>query len=608
MNKELLHQIVNALPETPGVYQFHDRKGKIIYIGKAKNLRKRVNSYFTRNRFESFKVKVLVDQIYDVSHIVVNNESDALLLENTLIKKHQPRYNVMLKDDKSFPWICIKNEPFPRVFSTRTVIQDGSDYFGPYTSAYMVKTLLNLIRQLYQLRTCNLVLNKENIEKNKFKLCLEYHIGNCKGPCEGLQSMDEYMETIQQVRMILKGNLGDLLEYLNRQMQRSADEYRFEEANQFKEKIGIISRYRSKSTIVNPVIHDVDVFTIVNDENEAYVNYLKVVDGAVSQAHTVEIRKKLNESDDELLSFAITDLRERMHSKSKEILLPVDLQEAFPENKITVPRRGDKKKLLDLSMRNAKAYRLEKLKRASSGTPLKGGERILSKLRDDLRMKVIPWNIECFDNSNIQGSDPVAACVVFKNGKPARKEYRHYNIKTVKGPDDFASMEEVVYRRYARLKSEKGPLPHLIIIDGGKGQLNAALRSLEKLELKGKISIIGIAKRLEEIYFPGDPVPLYIDKTSASLQLIQHIRNEAHRFGISFHRTKRSGRLIGSRLREIEGIGEKTAEKLLVRFKSAQAVFEAPREVLEKEIGPAKTKRIMEYLNENPGITSSGKL
>ncbi|HDR67794.1 MAG TPA: excinuclease ABC subunit C, partial [Bacteroidaceae bacterium] len=589
------------------VYLFYNRKGKIIYIGKAKNLKKRVNSYFTKNRFDSFKVKVMVDHIDSLDHIVVNNESDAFLLENNLIKKHQPHYNILLKDDKTFPWICVKNEPFPRVFSTRNIIHDGSQYFGPYTSAYMVKTLLNLIRQLYQLRTCNLALNKENIEKGKFKICLEYHIGNCKGPCEGWQEESEYLEAIRQIKLILKGNLTDLIDYLKKQMTISAEEFRFEEANAFKEKIEIISRYKSKSTIVNPSIHDVDVFTIINEEKEAYVNYIKVVDGAVNQAHTVEIRKKLDESSEELLVYAITDLRERMHSTSKEILLQYNLEEEFPDNKITVPKQGDKKKLIDLSLRNAKACKLEKLKKTSSESPLKSKERILKTLQEDLRLVSLPVHIECFDNSNIQGASPVAACVVFKNGKPARKEYRHYNIKTVKGPDDFASMEEVIFRRYNRLKSEQGELPQLIIIDGGKGQVNSALKSLEKLELRGQISLIGIAKRLEEIYFPGDPVPLYIDKTSESLKLIQQIRNEAHRFGINFHRLKRSGDMIGSRLREIDGIGEKTAEKLLIRFKSAKTVFELPVEVLSEEIGMEKAKRIKNYVKENPGVIASGK-
>jgi len=586
---------LKSLPDSPGVYQFFDRQGKIIYIGKAKNLKKRVSSYFNKRKFESFKVKVLVDKIHSIRHIVVNNESDALLLENNLIKKHQPRYNVMLKDDKTFPWICIKNESFPRVFSTRNIINDGSVYFGPYTSAYMVKTLLNLIRQLYPLRTCKLFLSQENIEKGKFKLCLEYHLGNCLGPCEGLQDEEDYKATIEQIKLILKGNLSDLLRYLTGEMNKKAAEFRFEEANNFKEKIEIISRYKSKSTIVNPNINNVDVFTIINEEKEAFVNYIKVDNGSVTQSHTVEIKKKLDESPEELLVFAITDLRERIKSTSKEILAPMDLKDVFPGIKIVVPQRGDRKKLIDLSLRNARAYRAEKEKRADASRSLRSGERILKTLKDDLRLQSLPIRIECFDNSNIQGSSPVAACVVFKNGKPLKKEYRHYNIRTVSGPDDYASMKEVVFRRYRRIKEENGELPQLIVIDGGKGQLNAALQSLEDLNLRGKISVIGIAKRLEEIYFPNDPVPLYIDKNSPSLKLIQFLRNEAHRFGINFHRQKRSGQMTESKLKQIEGIGEKTIEKLLIAFKSTNAVFDASLEDLSKVAGKTLAARIKSY-------------
>lgn len=584
------------MPDQPGVYQFYDHKGIIIYIGKAKNLKKRVSSYFNKKKFESYKVKVLVDKIWEIKHIVVNSESDALLLENNLIKKHQPRYNILLKDDKTFPWICIKKEPFPRVFSTRNVMEDGSRYYGPYTSAYSVKILLSLIRQMYQLRTCKLSLTRENIQQKKFKVCLEYHIGNCKGPCEQLQPEADYDETIEQIREIIKGNLNEVIHYLKGEMDKRAASFRFEEANQFKEKIEILSRYQSKSTIVNPSIHDVDVFSIVSDEKEAYVNFLKVVKGAVIQAHTVEIKKKLDESDEDLLAFAVTDLRQRIESSSRELIIPIDLQAYFPENRITVPRRGDKKKLLELSERNARSYRLEKKKRATTRKQPGTADRILTTLQADLRLNERPLHIECFDNSNMQGSAPVAACVVFKQGKPSKKDYRHYNIKSVTGIDDFASMEEVVFRRYKRLLEEEQQLPQLIIIDGGKGQLSAALKSLEKLGLRGTIAIIGIAKRLEEIYFPDDPVPLYIDKSSESLKLIQNLRNEAHRFGIAFHRQKRSGSMTASSLERIAGIGPKSIEKLFVKFKSLEGIESASLEELAGEIGLERAGMVQEHL------------
>ena len=590
--------LIHSLPEQPGVYQFYDKSGTILYIGKAKNLKKRVSSYFSRNKFESFKIKVLVNRIADLKYIVVDSESDALLLENNLIKKHQPRYNILLKDDKTFPWICIKNEPFPRVFSTRTVINDGSKYYGPYTSAYAVKILLNLIRQLYQLRTCKLSLTEENIQAGKFKVCLEYHIGNCKGPCVGLQSPEEYENSVSQIRNIIKGNLNDVITYLKNEMKLRADEFQFEEANQFKEKIDILSRYQSKSTIVNPSINDVDVFSIVSDEKEAFVNYLKVVKGAIIQAHTVEIKKKLDEEDLELLAFAVTDIRNRIGSNSKEVIVPLDLSAYYPDLLIRVPRRGDKLKLLELSRRNALSYKLQKLKRSANRKTIAPTERILKTVQKDLRLKELPRHIECFDNSNMQGSEPVAACVVFVNGKPLKKEYRHYNIKEVKGIDDFASMKEVVYRRYLRLREEKKPLPQLIVVDGGKGQLSAALSSLDRLKLRGQIAIIGIAKKLEEIYFPGDAVPLYIDKSSESLKLIQNLRNEAHRFGIAFHRLKRSGSMTSSSLEAIPGIGGNSIEKLFTRFKSMDGIRNASREELSKEVGTSRARKIEEYIKK----------
>lgn len=593
-----ISELIPSLPHQPGVYQFYDNNGVVIYIGKAKDLKKRVGSYFTKKKFDSYKVKVLVDRIADLKIIVVDSESDALLLENNLIKKHQPRYNILLKDDKTFPWICIKKEPFPRVFSTRTITNDGSKYFGPYTSAYAVKILLNLIRQIYQLRTCKHSLTEQNIQAGKFKVCLEYHIGNCKGPCVGLQSLEDYDQNIHQIREIIKGNLSDVITYLKSEMKQFAGLFRFEEANQMKEKIEVLSRYQSKSTIVNPSIHDVEVFSIVSDEKEAFVNYLKVVKGAIIQAHTVEIRKKLDEEDLDLLAFAIADIRGRTESGSKELIVPLDLKEFFPHIKITVPKRGDKLKLLDLSLRNAKSYKLEKLKRDTSKKAVGATHRILISVQSDFRLREIPIHIECFDNSNMQGSQPVAACVVFKNGKPAKKEYRHYNIKEVKGIDDFASMKEVVYRRYKRLLDEKQSLPQLIVVDGGKGQLSSALESLDRLNLRGQIAIIGIAKRLEEIYFPGDPVPLYIDKNSESLKLIQNLRNEAHRFGITFHRLKRSGAMTLSLLDGVPGIGSRSIEKLFTQFKSIDGIKNASIEDLSEQVGLARARILKEHLQK----------
>ena len=597
MQKDL-SAISKNLPTQPGVYQFYDKQGNIIYVGKAKNLKKRVGSYFNKKKFDTYKIKVLVEKANDLKYIVVDSESDALLLENTLIKKHQPRYNILLKDDKTFPWICIKNEAFPRVFSTRTVLDDGSKYFGPFTSAYAVRVLLSLIRQLYPLRTCKLALNPENIASGKFKVCLEYHIGNCKAPCIGEQSPEDYEQAISQIKQIIKGNLSEVLSYLKTEMKAKADAFLFEEANQFKEKIEILSRYQSKSTIVNPSIHNVEVYSIVNDEKEAYVNFLKVVKGAVIQAHTVEIRKKLDEDDRDLLAYAIADMRNRTESNSREIILPLDLGDLFPELRITLPKQGDKKKLLDLSRRNAYSYKMEKQKQASAKKGTASGDRILLTLQKDLRLNEKPVHIECFDNSNMQGSEPVAACVVFRNGKPARKEYRHYNIKEVKGIDDFASMEEVVYRRYRRLLEEEQALPQLVVIDGGKGQLNAALKSLAKLELRGRIAIIGIAKKLEEIYFPDDPVPLYIDKQSESLKLIQHLRNEAHRFGIEFHRLKRSGAMTRSELENIPGVGKATIEKLFIKFKSVEGIQKASIDVLAQELGRSRAEKVRKYFEQ----------
>lgn len=581
---------LSALPDNPGVYQFYDKEGKILYVGKAKNLKKRVSSYFNKTQ-EYGKTRVLVKKIQTINHIVVPTESDALLLENNLIKKLQPRYNVMLKDDKSYPWICIKKERFPRVFPTRKLIKDGSEYYGPYTSMKTVRTLLELVKSLYPLRTCNYDLSEEKIEGGKYKVCLEYHLGNCLGPCEGFQTEQEYHGQIEDIRQIIKGNLRDSLQSFKKQMNELAEKMEFEKAQRVKDKIDILENYQAKSTVVNPKINNVDVFTIISDETHAYVNFLQLSHGSIVRSHTLEIKKKLEETDEELLQLAITEIRQRFHSKSKEIYLPVPV--TVEENvKVTLPKLGDKRRILELSERNARFYRQDKLKQIKITDPDRHTKRIMAQMKADLRLSVEPRHIECFDNSNIQGSNPVAACVVFKDGKPSKKDYRHFNIKTVEGPDDFASMEEVVHRRYKRLLNEGEPLPQLIVIDGGKGQLSSALKSLELLGLRGKIAIVGIAKRLEEIYFPEDPVPLYLDKRSETLKIIQQLRNEAHRFGITHHRNKRSKGAINSELEGIEGVGEKTAEQLLKNFKSVKRIKEASLESLAESVGMAKAKKI----------------
>lgn len=599
-----LKELIRVLPEDPGVYQYLDDSGKIIYVGKAKNIKKRVASYFNKEP-DNAKTRILVRKIAHVEHIVVSTEEDALLLENNLIKKYQPRYNVLLKDDKSFPWIVIKKEPFPRVFSTRQVIKDGSEYFGPYTSGMMVKTLIDLFRHLYALRTCRHSLTPENISSGKFKVCLEYHLANCKGPCEGLQSPEEYLVYIKEIRNILKGNITSVLKFMKERMMKSAAEYRFEEAEQIRKKLALLEGYKSKSTIVNPKINNVDVFSIIDDERFAFVNFMKVVNGAIIQAHTLEYKKKLDEDAESLLPLAIADIRERLNSNSPEIIVPFKPGMEFNNSRFLVPKIGDKKKLLELSERNVKYYRLEKLKQLANQTKAPREVRLLETVKSDLRLDKLPVHIECFDNSNIQGYYPVAACVVFKNGKPAKKEYRHFNIKTVKGPDDYASMEEIVYRRYKRLLDEGQSLPQLVVIDGGKGQLGSAVKALRELELDKTIAIIGIAKRLEEIFYPGDPVPLYVDKNSPSLKLIQHLRNEAHRFGITFHRDKRSGSFLKSKLEEIPGIGPGSIPKLLDRFGSVKGVESATKEQLSEVVGISRAVKIVEFFkrDENSGVT-----
>ena len=583
---------LSTLPSNPGVYQFYDGEEKILYVGKAKNLKKRVSSYFTK-KHEYGKTKVLVKKIRFIKHIVVPSESDALLLENNLIKKYQPRYNVLLKDDKSYPWICIKNERFPRVFYTRNLIKDGSEYFGPYTSMKTVRTLLDLIKSVYPLRTCNYDLASDKIQSGKYKVCLEYHLGNCKGACEGLQNTEDYSRQIIEIKEIVKGNFKSSLTYFKHKMKALAAETKFEDAQLIKEKIDVLENYQVKSTVVNPKITNVDVFSIISDETDAYVNFLQLSHGAIIRSHTMEIKKKLNETNEDLLQLAVVEIRQRFNSQSKELYVPFSILK-MEGLKITVPKLGDKKRILELSERNAKFYRMERFKQIKITDPDRHANRIMAQMKTDLRLSAEPRHIECFDNSNIQGTNPVAACVVFRNGKPFKKEYRHYNIKTVVGPDDFASMEEVVFRRYRRLLDEDKSLPQLIVIDGGKGQLSSALKSLDVLGLRGKIAIIGIAKRLEEIYFPEDPIPLYLDKKSESLKIIQQLRNEAHRFGITFHRVKRSKAAINSELEEIDGIGEKTAEELLKSFKSVKRIKEASIESLSKTVGMSKAKKIYE--------------
>ena len=584
---------LKTIPNKPGVYQYYDKEGKLLYVGKAKNLKKRVSSYFTKQH-DIGKTRVLVKKIVSIKHIVVETETDALLLENNLIKKYQPRYNIMLKDDKTYPWICIKKERFPRVFSTRKMIKDGSEYFGPYTNVKTVYTLLELINGLFPLRNCNYDLADKNIKSGKYKVCLEYHLDNCLGTCEGKQTEENYNKNIAAIRNILKGNFKDSLIAFKNQMEGFATNLYFEDAQKIKDKIATLMNYQSKSMIVNSKINNVDVFSIVTDEAYGYVNYLQLSYGSIIRSHTLEIKKKLEETDEQILQISVIELRQRFQSQCKEIYVPFKI--SVGENlKIYVPKLGDKKRILDLSLRNAKYYRMERFKQTKITDPNRHENRIMSQMKKDLRLSEEPRHIECFDNSNIQGTNPVAACVVFKNGKPSKKDYRKFNIKTVEGPDDFASMEEVVYRRYKRLLDEKQPLPQLIIIDGGKGQLSSSLKSLDKLELRGKIAIIGIAKRLEELFYPEDPIPLYLDKKSETLKIIQQLRNEAHRFGITFHRNKRSKEALNTRLLNIEGIGEKTIIELLKIFKSLKRLQTASFDDLSKAVGSSKAQKIINH-------------
>ena len=598
MNDRLnyITSLLSTIPEKPGCYQYYDAKGTVIYVGKAKNLRKRISSYFQKEH-ENRKTRVLVKQIYDLRYIVVDSEADALLLENNLIKQYRPRYNVLLKDDKTYPSIVIKNEPFPRIFQTRNIIRDGSLYYGPYSSVHFIRTLLRLIKELYPIRNCKHALTPEAIGSGKYKVCLQYHIKRCKAPCVGMQLAEEYNRNIADIKEILKGNSSKVSELLLERMKTLAEEMRFEEAQEVKRQYDLVESFRLKSTVV-PMLHNVDVFSLDENETSFFINYMHVGSGAIVQVYTIEYQKKLDDEQKEyVLGLGIVEMRERFRSHANEIIVPFIPEGVFPEGiSFTVPQRGDKRKLLELSLQNAKQYKVDKLKRSEKFNPEQRATRLLTTIQKDLHLPVLPMQIECFDNSNIQGTNPVAACVVFKKAKPSKKDYRHFHIKTVVGPDDFASMREIVTRRYTRLLEEKAQLPQLIIIDGGKGQLNAATEVLRELNLLGKITIVGLAKRLEEIFYPGDPFPLVLDKTSETLKVIQHLRDEAHRFGITFHRHMRSKGQIVSELDTIKGIGEKTKEALLKKYKSVKRIREAPSAELEELIGKKKATLVAEGL------------
>ncbi len=588
---------LKRIPRKPGVYQYFDKDGVLIYVGKAKDLKSRVSSYFVNDRQLNAKTKVLVRKIQRIAFTIVDTEIDAWLLENNLIKKHKPRYNVMLKDDKTYPWIVIKNEPFPRVFWTRKYIKDGSKYFGPYASVGMMHIVLDTIRELFPLRTCSLNLTAENINKGKFKVCLEYQIGNCKGPCEGLQSEEDYEQNLKDIKDILNGKIGVVTNRLKMQLEKAVAELKFEEAYILKAKLEKLDSYQSKSTVVSSSITNVDVFSIASDDSYAFVNFLKVMNGVVIQTQTLEMKKRLDESDEELLAIAIPEIRNRYKSVSREIIVPFKLTvDGISEDvKFTIPKMADKRKLLDLSLKNVAYFKKERLLQYEKLNPEIKTERVLKQMQKDLRMNVLPRHIECFDNSNIQGTFPVSAIVVFKDAKPSKKDYRHFNVKTVEGPNDFATMEEAVFRRYRRLLDEGQSLPQLIIIDGGKGQLSAALKSLRLLGIDKQVTVIGIAKRLEELYYPGDQYPLYLDKKSETLKIIQHLRDEAHRFGITFHRNQRSRKTFVSELDNIPGIGQITTRRLLTHFKSVKRVREASDEELIQVLNRKQLKTLREY-------------
>lgn len=597
MNPSLELQL-KTLPSEPGVYRYYDKNDQLLYVGKAKHLNKRVLSYFNKN-LSGYRTKIMVSKIYRLETTIVNSEYDALLLENNLIKEHQPFYNVMLKDDKTYPWICIKNENFPRIFLTRNVIKDGSEYYGPYAKVWSAKILLETIKHIYKLRTCNLNLSPNKIEEGKYKVCLEYHIKNCEGPCEDLESKEDYDEKIDAIRGIIKGDFRKAKEYLVNQMMKYASALQFENAQLIKERLDALENYQSKNTVVNPNIDDVDVFGMTSDETAAYVNFFKIRNGNIIQSFTTEIKKVLEESDEDIMEEALIEIRQKFASDSKEVLLPFHLSVEIPNVKLIVPKVGDKKRIVELSEKNAKEYRLEKLKQVQIVDPERHSNRIMAEMKKLLRMPVEPRHIEGFDNSNIQGTNPVSACVVFKDGKPSKADYRIFHPKTVEGANDFATMEEVIYRRYKRMLDEGKNLPQLILIDGGKGQLSSAVKSLRLLGLYGKITIVGIAKRLEEIFFPEDSIPLYLDKKSETLKILQRVRDEAHRFGVKHHRTRRTNSTIKSELEEIPGVGEKTIELLLSKLKSVKRIKESNLETLEEILGKSKAKIIWEFFNAN---------
>jgi excinuclease ABC subunit C len=587
------------VPHKPGVYQYYNADGELIYIGKAKDLRNRVASYFINDNYKvNAKTKVLVSKIRSLTFTIVDTEIDAWLLENSLIKKHQPRYNVMLKDDKTYPWIVIKNEPFPRIFATRRLIKDGSKYFGPYPSVSMMHHILGLIKDTYSLRTCNLALTQTNIRAGKFKVCLEYQIGNCKGPCEAYQSQENYNHYIEEIKDILNGKIGNVLRDIKAQIAEEASRLNFEEAHRLQSKYDLLERYQSKSTIVNSSITEVDVFSIASDEKISFVNYLKVMHGTIIQTQTIEIKKKLDESDEELLSIAISEFRSKFQSSSKEIIVPFEMELEDENVKFTVPKQGEKKKLLELSQKNVLFFKKDKIEQYEKLNPEFRTERLLTQMQKDLHLSELPRHIECFDNSNFQGNFPVSAIVVFKDAKPSKKDYRHFNVKTVEGPNDFATMEEAVYRRYRRLLEEGESLPQLIVIDGGKGQLSSAVKSLKALDIYNKVAIIGIAKRLEELYYPGDQYPLYLDKKSETLKIIQQLRDEAHRFGITFHRKKRDQGTLKTELELIEGIGKTSSQNLLKHFKSVKKIKEATEAELLTVINTKQAKALLKFFQQ----------
>ena len=601
-NKFDYRAALKNVPHKPGVYQFWNADNELIYIGKAKDLRNRVTSYFNKDINVNAKTKVLVSKIQNITFTIVDTEVDAWLLENSLIKKHQPRYNIMLKDDKTYPWIIIKNENFPRIFWTRRIIRDGSKYLGPYASISMMHAILGLIKETYPLRTCNLALTRPNIDAGKFKVCLEYQLGNCKGPCQNYQTEDDYEHNIEEIKDILNGKIGAVLRNLKGDMEAAVGDLNFELAHKLKRKFELLEKYQSKSTVVNSSITDVDVFSIASEEKYAFVNFLKIMNGTIIQTQTIELKKRLDESDDELLTFAISEFRSRYQSKSKDVIVPFDLGVSDPTIKFTVPKLGEKKKLLDLSQKNVHFFKKERIDQYEKLNPEIRTERLLTQMMKDLRMNQLPRHIECFDNSNFQGKYPVSAIVVFKDAKPSKKDYRHFNVKTVEGPNDFATMEEAVHRRYRRMLDEGTDLPQLIIIDGGKGQLSSAIKSLKLLGIDKQLTVIGIAKRLEELYYPGDQYPMYLDKKSETLKVIQYLRDEAHRFGITFHRKKRDKGTLATELELIEGVGKTSSEKLLKYFKSVKKIKLATIDELMEVVNTKQAKAIKEYFDKADAV------